>query len=143
MARRKKITISYEEFEFYKIMLYELGNHPEYSQIDLSTIVITGLEKIIPKIKDISKVIANLKRYAEVNKELIPVFGEGYDAEQLIDKSLLSKMLGIERPTLDDWIKKGFITPSKSKLIRNTETYPVASVLKQLEEQAKKQESEK
>ena len=45
-------------------------------------------------------------------------------------------MMKISRPTLDKWIRDGFIQPKK--LARSLEIYPIEAVLEQLENQRKK-----
>lgn len=43
-------------------------------------------------------------------------------------------MLGISRQTLTGWIKKGFITPQKSKYLTNTETFNTDAVLREFQD---------
>lgn len=54
--------------------------------------------------------------------------------KQLIDRVESSKMLGISRQTLTGWIKKGFITPQKSKYLTNTETFNTDAVLRKFQD---------
>ena len=55
---------------------------------------------------------------------------------KIISKKDFAKMMKISRPTLDKWIKDGFIQPEK--LARTLEVYPVDAVLEQLEKQRNK-----
>ncbi|MDR0681934.1 MAG: hypothetical protein LBG15_08840, partial [Dysgonamonadaceae bacterium] len=64
---------------------------------DMNTIEISVKKKIIPHIQDIDKAIDNLKRYMMVNKEFIQVF----NAEAMVSKKDIARMLKISRPTLN------------------------------------------
>jgi hypothetical protein len=63
-----------------------------------------------------------------VNKEFIQVF----NGEAMVSKKDIAKMLKISRPTLNKWIKDGFIAPVKSKVISNLEIFPPCIILEQL-----------
>jgi predicted site-specific integrase-resolvase len=69
-----------------------------------------------------------MKRYIMVNKEFIQVF----NGEAMVSKKDIARMLKISRPTLNKWIKDGFITPVKSKIINNLEIFPPDIILEQL-----------
>jgi predicted site-specific integrase-resolvase len=47
-------------------------------------------------------------------------------------------MLKISRPTLDKWIRDGFIIPVQSNVLPNTEIFPPELILKQLQNQKNK-----
>ena len=55
---------------------------------------------------------------------------------RMTSKKDLAKMMKISRPTLDKWIRDGFIQPHR--LARSLEIFPVGAVLEQLEKQRKK-----
>jgi predicted site-specific integrase-resolvase len=63
-----------------------------------------------------------------VNKEFIQVF----NGEAMVSKKDIAGMMKISRPTLNKWIKDGFITPVKSKIINNLEIFPPGIILEQL-----------
>jgi hypothetical protein len=107
----------------------ELQKNPELAaDYDMNTIEISVKKKITPRIQNIDKAIGNLKRYIMVNKEFIQVF----NGEAMVSKKDIARMLKISRPTLNKWIKDGFITPIKSKTISNIEILPPGIILEQL-----------
>jgi predicted XRE-type DNA-binding protein len=129
MPRRKLYKISAKDTPIYDIIVSELQKNPELvASYDMTTIEISVKKKIIPHIQDIDKAIDNLKRYMMVNKEFIQVF----NGEAMVSKKDIAKMLKISRPTLNKWIKDGFITPVKSKIISNLEIFPPDIILEQL-----------
>ncbi|KAA6316624.1 hypothetical protein EZS27_033090 [termite gut metagenome] len=129
MPRRKKYTLSAKELPIYEMIVEELSKNPELvANYDMATIEISILKTIEPFIKNIDAVISHFECYLAKNKKNIPVFS----GEEIINRILLAKMLGISRQTLTDWIRKGFITPVKSKRVSNIETFSTKAVLKQL-----------
>ncbi|KAA6335251.1 hypothetical protein EZS27_016512 [termite gut metagenome] len=110
-------------------MVGELSKNPELAaNYDMTTIEISVLKTIEPFIKNIDTVISHFEWYLAKNKKYIPVFS----GEEIINRILLAKMLGISRQTLSDWIRKSFITPVKSQRVSNKETFSTKAVLKQL-----------
>ncbi|KAA6323945.1 hypothetical protein EZS27_026675 [termite gut metagenome] len=128
MPRRKKYTLSAKGLPIYEVIVEELSKNPELANYDMATIEISVLKTIEPFIKNIDAVISHFEWYVAKNKKNIPVFS----GEEIINRILLAKMLGISRQTLSDWIRKGFITPVKSKHVSNIETFSTKAVLKQL-----------
>lgn len=134
MARRKKTTIDLKSLKIYPRLLEELQEHPDYADKDHSTLTLTVLDNYEPVIKDVDKAILRLKRYVAANKQFIETFKN----EQFINRVQLAKMLGVSRQTLTSWIDKGFITPSQSKYLRNTETFNTDAVLRELRDHSLK-----
>ncbi|KAA6346736.1 hypothetical protein EZS27_005737 [termite gut metagenome] len=129
MPRRKKYTLSAKELSIYDMIVEELSKNPELAaNYDMATIEISILKTIEPFIKNIDAVISHFEWYVAKNKKNIPVFS----GEEIINRILLAKMLGISRQTLTDWIRKGFITPVKSQRVSNKETFSTKAILKQL-----------
>lgn len=130
MARRKKNTIDLKSLKIYPLLLEELEKNPDYADKDLTSLNLTVYDSFEASIKNVDKAILRLKRYVAANKNFINMVED----EQLINRVELSKMLGISRQTLSEWIKKGFITPQKSKYLRNTETFSTNAVLRELQD---------
>ncbi|KAA6324024.1 hypothetical protein EZS27_026596 [termite gut metagenome] len=113
----------------YETIVGELSKNPELAaNYDMATIEISILKTIKPFIKNIDAVISHFEWYLAKNKKYIPVFS----GEEIINRILLAKMLGISRQTLTGWIRKGFITPVKSQRVSNKETFSTKAILKQL-----------
>ncbi|KAA6349213.1 hypothetical protein EZS27_003324 [termite gut metagenome] len=128
MPRRKKYTLSAKELPIYDMIVGKLSKNPELANYDMATIEISILKTIEPFIKNIDAVISHFEWYLTKNKKYIPVFSR----EEIINRILLAKMLGISRQTLTGWIRKGFITPVRSKRVSNMETFSTKAALKQL-----------
>ncbi|KAA6323610.1 hypothetical protein EZS27_026965 [termite gut metagenome] len=118
MPRRKKYTLSAKGLSVYEMIVGELSKNPELANYDMATIEISVLKTIEPFIKNVDAVISHFEWYLVKNKKNIPVFL----GEEIINRILLAKMLGISRQTLSDWVRKGFITPVKSQRISNIQT---------------------
>ena len=130
MPRRKQITIPIYKLAVFGILINELSNNPLLVDYDLSSVKLTILKKKSPpRIKDVEKAIENLKWYMSVYKDLI-VEVEGY---RTVSKKDLAKMMRVSRPTLDKWIRDGFIKPTIVGGI--AEIFPIDAVLEQLEKQ--------
>ena len=133
MPRRQQITIPVEKLSVYEGFIKELSENPLLEDYDLDSIKLTILKKKAPpRIKDVDKAIESLKWHIAAKSNRIEV-AMGY---KIINKKDLAKMMKISRPTLDKWIKDGFIQPKK--LARTLEVYPVDAVLEQLEKQRNK-----
>jgi len=128
MPRRKLTTINLKELEIYSALIEELYNNPAYPDKDLKTLKLTVLDNYKATIKEVDKAIKHLHYYVAANKNAIETFKD----EQLIHRVQLAKMLGISRQTLTAWIKKGFITPKKSRYLPNVETFSTDAVLQEL-----------
>jgi hypothetical protein len=129
MPRRKLYKISAKDTTIYNVIVSELQKNSELAaDYDMNTIEISVKKKIIPHIQDIDKAIDNLKRYMMVNKEFIQIF----NGEAMVLKKDIARMLKISRPTLNKWVKDGFITPIKSKTISSLEIFPLDIILEQL-----------
>jgi len=134
MPRRKQYKISARQTAIYDAIVAELQKNPELADYDMETIEISVKKKITPRIRDIDKAIDNLKRYIAVNKEFIRIV----NGEAIVSKKDIAKMLKISRPTLDKWIRDGFIIPVQSNVLPNTEIFPPELILKQLQNQKNK-----
>lgn len=139
MPRRKqtKLLLKDRYPDIYETIINRLKEDSDLStNYDMDNIelpILLKAKKSPPKILNIDKAISNLKRYMAINEKHI----ETFQGEQIVLKKDIAKMLKISRPTLDKWIKDGFITPVKSKHFRNLEIYPPATVLEQLLKQKK------
>jgi len=133
MPRRQQITIPVEKLSVFDNLIEELSENPLWDDYDLDTVKLTILKKKAPpRIKDVDKAIENLKWYVAANSSRIEMF-EGH---QIINKKDLAKMMRVSRPTLDKWIRDGFIKPKR--LARSLEIFPIDAVLEQLEKQRNK-----
>ena len=133
MPRHRQITIPVEKLTVYEELINELSENPIWEDYDLDIVKLTILKKKAPPhIKDVEKAIENLKWYVAINNSRI----ETFEGQKIINIKDLAKMMKISRPTLDKWIRDGFIQPKK--LARSLEIYPVDTVLEQLEKQRKK-----
>ncbi len=130
MPRRKQVKIHAKDTTIYNLIVNELKQNPELaSDYDMESIEITILKKKSPpRIKDIDKAIAYLKRYIAINSKHI----ETFQGEAIVNKKEIAGMMKVSRPTLDKWIKDGFIYPVQSKYINQLETYPPDVILEQL-----------
>ena len=111
MPRIRELKINVSELGCYNQLVAELNKNPLLTDYDLSIIELKvkhNKPKPILK-KDVGELINNLLRYQSANRERIPTL----DGTQLINKQLLARMLRVTRATLDSWIKKGFIQPSR------------------------------
>ena len=129
MPRRKQTTIKLDELDIYPALVEELRHHPAYSDKDIATLKLTILENYTATIRDIDKAITHLQHYVAAKKNSIDTFGE----EQLINRTQLAKMLGISRPTLIGWIRKGFVTPLKFRYRPEVEVFNTDAVLQELQ----------
>ena len=134
MPRRKQYKILARQTAIYDVIVAELQRNPELADYDMETIEISVKKKITPRIRNIDKAIDNLTRYIVVNKEFIQIV----NGEAIVSKKDIAKMLKISRPTLDKWIREGFVSPTKSKVLPNTEIFPPDLILKQLQNQKNK-----
>ena len=133
MPRRQQITIPVEKLSVYDSLIEELSENPLWDDYDLDTLKLTVLKnKLPPRIKDVDKTIKNLKWYAVVYSNCIEIF----NGQQIVNKKDLARIMKISRPTLDKWIKDGFIRPLK--IDSTLEVFPLDAVLEQLEKQRKK-----
>ena len=134
MPRRKQYKISARQTAIYDIIAAELQKNPELADYDMETIEISVKKKITPRIRNVDKAIDNLKRYLAVNKEFVQIVNN----EAIVSKKDIAKMLKISRPTLDKWIREGFVSPAKSKVLTNTDIFPPDLILKQLQNKKNK-----
>ena len=134
MPRRKQYKIPARQTTIYEAIVSELQKNPELADYDMETIEISVKKKITPHIRNIDKAIDNLKRYILVNKEFIQIV----NGEAIVSKKDIAKMLKISRPTLDKWIRDGFITPVQSNVLSNAEVFPPDLILEQLQNQKNK-----
>ena len=131
MPRRKKQIIKAKELWIFQDLVSELSKNPELAEdYDMESIEITIKKKIVPIIKDVDRAIKNLKHYSAANKQFIGTF----NGRQLIFKQDLAKMMKVSRPTLDRWIKNGFIKPSPIPGI-SLESFQIDEVIEQLRKQ--------
>lgn len=134
MPRRKQYKISARQTAVYEAIVAEFQRNPELADYDMETIEISVKKKITPRILNVDRAIDNLKRYIVVNKEFIQIV----NGEALVSKKDIARMLNISRPTLDKWIRDGFIIPVQSNVLPNTEVFPPDQILEQLQNQKKK-----
>jgi len=134
MPRRKQYKILARQTAIHDTIVSELQKNPELADYDMETIEISVKKKITPRIRNIDKAIDNLKRYIAVNKEFIQIVNN----EAIVSKKDIAKMLKISRPTLDKWIREGFVIPVQSNVLPNTEIFPPELILKQLQNQKNK-----
>jgi hypothetical protein len=134
MPRRKQYKILAREMEVYDAIVAELQQKPGLADYDMNTLEISVKKKINPRIQNIDRAIENLERYMVVNKEFIRMV----NGEAIVLKKDIAKMLKVSRPTLDKWIKDGFISSVRSEVMDNTEIFPPDLILKQLQNQKKK-----
>ncbi len=134
MPRRKQYKISTRQTAIHDTIVSELQKNPELADYDMETIEISVKKKITPRIRNIDRAIENLKRYIAVNKEFIQIVND----EAIVSKKDIAKMLKISRPTLDKWIREGFVSPTKSEVLPNTDIFPPDLILKQLQNQKNK-----
>lgn len=134
MPRRKQYKILARQTAIHSTIVSELQKNPELADYDMETIEISVKKKITPRIRNIDKAIDNLKRYIAVNKEFIQIVNN----EAIVSKKDIAKMLKISRPTLDKWIREGFVSPTKSKVLPNTDIFPPDLILKQLQNKKNK-----
>ncbi|WP_320111236.1 hypothetical protein [Draconibacterium orientale] len=134
MPRRKQYKITAREMEVFDAIVAELQQKPELADYDMNTLEISVKKKINPRIQNIDKAIENLERYMVVNKEFIRIV----NGEAIVLKKDIAKMLKVSRPTLDKWIKDGFISSVKSEVMDNTEIFPPDLIMEQLRNQKKK-----
>lgn len=132
MPRTKKLKINVSELGCYSQLVAELNKNPLLADYDLSTIELKVKHNKPQPIlkKDVSELINNLLRYQSANCERIPTL----DGVQLINKKLLARMLRVTRVTLDSWIKKGFIQPSRIADIEG-DFFQVDKTIEQLRQQ--------
>jgi hypothetical protein len=131
MPRRKKQIIKAKGLWIFQDLVSELSRNPELAEdYDMESIEIIIKKKIVPIIKDVDRVIKNLQHYSAANKQFIGTF----NGRQLIFKKDLAKMMKVSRPTLDRWIKNGFIKPSPIPGI-SLESFQIDEVIEQLRKQ--------
>lgn len=132
MPRTRELKINVSELGCYGQLVAELGKNPLLTDYDLSTIELKVKHNKPQPIlkKDVGELINNLLRYQSANSECIPTL----DGVQLINKKLLVRMLRVTRATLDSWIKKEFIQPSRIADIEG-DFFQVDKVIGQLRQQ--------
>ena len=130
MPRRKTYKLLAKETDFYALLVDELRlMNPELvAEYDMESLEISMKKKTKPQILDIDKAIENLKRNLPTYRDEVGVF---YD-EPFVHKNDIARFLGISRPTLDQWIRNGFIKAVQSKILRKEYIYPPEEILNQL-----------
>lgn len=120
------------ELNCYSRLVAELKANPLFADYDLNTIELKVKYKKPKPIltKDIGELVNNLLRYESANRERIATL----DGMQLIGKKLLARMLKVTRATLDSWIEKGFVAPTRIMAI-DQEYFQVNEVINQLRRQ--------
>lgn len=134
MSRRKQYKISARQTAIYDVVVAELQQNPELADYDMGTIEISIKKKFTPRIQNIDLAIDNLKRYLAINKEQIQII----NGEMIVAKKDIARMLKITRPTLDKWIRDGFITPVQSIVLPDIKIFPPDQILEQLQNQKNK-----
>ena len=134
MPRRKQYKISASQTAIYDVIVAELQQNPELADYDMGTIEISIKKKFTPRIQDIDLAIGNLKRYLAINKEHIQII----NGEMIVAKKDIARMLRITRPTLDKWIRDGFIAPVQSSVLPDIKIFPPDQILEQLQNKKNK-----
>jgi len=134
MPRRKQYKISARQTAIYDVVVAELQQNPELADYDMETIEISIKKKFTPRIQNIDLAIDNLKRYLAINKEQIQII----NGEMIVAKKDIARMLKITRPTLDKWIRDGFITPVQSSVLPDIKIFPPDQILEQLQNKKNK-----
>ncbi len=134
MPRRKQYKISARQTAIYNVIVAELQQNPELADYDMDTIEISVKKKFTPRIQNIDVAIDNLKRYLVINKEHIQII----NGEMIVAKKDIARMLKITRPTLDKWIRDGFITPVQSSVLPDIKIFPPDQILEQLQNKKNK-----
>lgn len=134
MPRRKQYKISARQTAIYDVVVAELQQNPELADYDMDTIEISIKKKFTPRIQNIDLAIDNLKRYLAINKEQIQII----NGEMIVAKKDIARMLKITRPTLDKWIRDGFITPVQSSVLPDIKIFPPDQILEQLQNKKNK-----
>jgi hypothetical protein len=134
MPRRKQYKISASQTAIYDVIVAELQQNPELADYDMGTIEISIKKKFTPRIQNIDLAIDNLKRYLAINKEQIQII----NGEMIVAKKDIVRMLKITRPTLDKWIRDGFITPVQSNVLPDLKIFPPDQILEQLQNKKNK-----
>ncbi len=134
MPRRKQYKISARQTAIYDVVVAELQQNPELTDYDMETIEISIKKKFTPRIQNIDLAIENLKRYLAINKEQIQIIND----EMIVAKKDIARMLKITRPTLDKWVRDGFITPIQSSVLPDIKIFPPDQILEQLQNQKNK-----
>jgi len=131
MPRRKKITIKAKDTAIFGQLIVELSKDPELAaDYDMDSIEITITKKYQPYILDVDKAISNLQRYYAANKQFI----EHFNGKPIISKYLLAKMMKVSRPTVDQWLEKGFISQYVMPSIK-VASFDIDEVIEQLRKQ--------
>lgn len=134
MPRRKQYKISARQTAIYDVIVAELQQNPELADYDMDTIEISVKKKFTPRIQNIDLAIDNLKRYLAINREHIQTI----NGEMIVTKKDIARMLKITRPTLDKWIRDGFITPVQSSVLPDIKIFPPDQILEQLQNKKNK-----
>lgn len=134
MPRRKQYKISARQTAIYDIIVAELQQNPELADYDMETIEISVKKKFTPRIQNIDLAIANLTKYLAINGEHIQTI----NGEMIVAKKDIARMLKITRPTLDKWIRDGFIIPVQSSVLPDTKIFPPDQILEQLQNKKNK-----
>lgn len=113
MPRRKEFKVKARELKCHNLLVEELLLYNSIlADYDMDSIEIKILYKKAPaQIRDVDRAIDNLQHYYAANRDKIVVV----DGKQVITKRDLAKMMKISRPTLDSWIKNGFVIPARIK----------------------------
>lgn len=131
MPRRKKMTIKAKDTAIFGQLIVELSKNPELAaDYDMDSIEITITKKYQPYILDVDKAISNLQHYYAANKQFI----EHFNGKPIISKYLLAKMMKVSRPTVDQWLEKGFISQYVMPSIKVT-SFDIDEVIEQLRKQ--------
>ncbi|MDH6356975.1 hypothetical protein [Parabacteroides sp. PF5-9] len=131
MPRRKKITIKAKDTAIFGQLIEELSKDLELAaDYDMDSIEITITKKYQPYIQDVDKAISNLQHYYAANGNFI----EKFNGKPIISKYLLAKMMKVSRPTVDQWIEKGFISQYVIPGI-NITSFDLDDVIEQLRKQ--------
>jgi len=129
MPIRKEIKTNLLDLKCLGGIIKELQADSRFENCDFSTLTLSVKENKPPaKIMDVRKAISNLNHFMAVKGNSIEVVG----GKQVIRKHELAKMLKISRPTLDKWVKEGFISHGDTKTFIGQEIFNAQDVIQQL-----------
>lgn len=123
----KKIKIRY--LKCFSVIYKELSENPEFANYVIAEGVLQVQEYVPPTIKNVDKIIENIKFCYATKKFKFPILPNG---KELIDQKTLAKMAGVSRQTVARWEELEFITRSDVG-IWNEGYFQIKEVILQLE----------
>jgi hypothetical protein len=135
MPRRKTLKIALSSLACADVILDELSKRPGLENFETEGGVIHLRErKPAPYIRDMERATDNLRRFHAANRERLKA--EEVNGKQTVTRGDLARMMRVSRPTLKNWIDRGFIRPSAIPYL-HTEYFQIEEVIEQLRKQKK------